>query len=349
MPLEDIWLKPLEEPLNGASSRSHTIALADKEGVHLFSEEEAAAAAEHFHKHGFVVLLNAVSGDALKNLQQASAQLIRQAVERLPGGNRGAQRWSLGRTTADKCYGRACVEPADNKHICSVLSHIRRSEKFTLLCTGGDFSLPGAAMQEMHADIGKRKGAGEYYAFDDFLKLPAATVKIYLTMTEFDEATGPPVFVPGSHLRFLDEDVPKDDPENRKYAYCPSGSAIIMDMRVWHHGSPNKSQVARPMLSLHYAAPWYNENVMTMPNQYWTYHRGALSRATLLGMRPRARQLCCHLVYQQCETCHCPADNAEPLSGWFKGWWYCESCWSEWEQWKQQERERSPRRPSDHG
>ena len=89
--------------------------------------------AQHFHDHGFVVLLDAVQGDDLRDLQQASAQLILQAEDRRPEGNRGAQRWSLGKTTSDTRFGRQCIEPADNERICSVLRHIWDSEKFTLL------------------------------------------------------------------------------------------------------------------------------------------------------------------------------------------------------------------------
>ena len=103
-----------------------------------------------------------------------------------------------------------------------------------------------------------------------------------------------------------------------------------MDMRVWHHGTPNQSQVIRPMTSLHYAAPWYNEAVLTRASPYWMYHRGSLSRAQLLQMPQRLRQLCCNLVYQQCQECRCPAESSNPSEGWYKWSWYCERCNDEW-------------------
>ena len=331
MPLEECWLEHLEHYVEDSALRSHVLRLAADEGLRLFHEGEAPAAALHFQENGFVVLRDALKGDVLKSLQQASAQLIRDAERRRPEGNRGNQRWSLGRTTGDERFGQKFLETVDNEHICSVLECIWSSKKFTVLCSGGDFSLPGAAMQRMHADIAERHKFAQNFAFHDFVNLPTPpTIKVYLTLTDLDAARGPPVFVPGSHLLYAANDVPEVDPDGSKYAYCPCGSAILMDLRVWHHGSPNKSSVARPMLSLHYAAPWYCENVLRRQNPYWMFHRGVLSRAALLTMRLRARQLCCNLVYQQCEQCSCPADCSAPAAGWYKGSWYCESCWLHW-------------------
>merc|ERR1711937_1075538 len=127
-------------------------------------------------------------------------------------------------------------------------------------------------------------------------------------MVDFIEETGPPLFVPGSHWRYTQEDVPEQDPTGSVRAFCPKGSAIIMDMRVWHHGTANMSRIARPMLAVHYAGPWYNEVVLKQGSTYWQYHRGVLTREALQRLRPRAQQLCRHLVQDsgalsQCADC----------------------------------------------
>lgn len=242
--------------------------------------------------------------------------------------------WAEQRTATpmaeDSCVGMACMEPADNLRICAVLKCLWCSDKFSLLCTGGDFSLPGAAMQEMHADLGSRHKVGNHFSSPVLTMNVPATVKVYLPLVSMDDTTGPPVFVPGSHLQYLSEDVPEADPPSSKHAYCPGGSALIMDMRVWHHGTPNRSCMARPMLAMHYAAPWYCENVLTSWSGYWSYHRGCLTREALLSMRPSARRLCCNLVYQRCEQCGCPSGQDSPSTGWHSGAWFCEGCWADW-------------------
>merc|ERR1712048_1137151 len=112
----------------------------------------------------------------------------------------------------------------------------------------------------MHADLPQRDKVAKDFCLPNFIDLPApATVKVYFPLTDLDTATGPPVFVPGSHLLYSTHDVPEGDPPGSQHAFCLAGSAIVMDLRVLHHGTPNNSQRARPMISLHYAAPWYNE------------------------------------------------------------------------------------------
>lgn len=339
---QEAWLAQLLGSRDEAArveARAAVLRRAASEGLRLFrvaEDGESEAAARHFHEHGFAVLLEAVKGKALESLQRASAELIRCAVRASPGGNRGHQRYTLHRTTMVRDF----LDMADNEAVCSVLEQIWDSPKFSVQCTGGDFSLPSAEKQGMHADIGSRHKIADYFAFQDpshpdrsFCDLPAPVVKVYVAMADLDESTGPPLFVPGSHWRYTQQDVPEDDPPGSKRAFCPQGSAIIMDMRVWHRGTPNLSEVARPMLSIHYAGPWYNENILKRPSTYWQYHRGALTRSSLQQMRPRARELCKHLGPQQCEQCGCeaPDEGSPQRSGSYRGRWYCSRCWSEWE------------------
>jgi ectoine hydroxylase-related dioxygenase (phytanoyl-CoA dioxygenase family) len=42
----------------------------------------------------------------------------------------------------------------------------------------------------------------------------------------------------------------------------PAGSFLIRDPRMWHRGSPNRSDAARPMLSLAYGRSWYRFNAV---------------------------------------------------------------------------------------
>merc|ERR1712048_550237 len=100
-------------------------------------------------------------------------------------------------------------------------------------------------------------------------------------------------------------DVPKEDPHGSKRAFCPKGSAIIMDMRVWHRGTPNMSEIARPMLSVHYAGPWYSESVLKQGSMYWEYHVGAILPDHFRKLRPRLKSLCKRLL-ACCSQCGRP-------------------------------------------
>ena len=106
-----------------------------------------------------------------------------------------------------------------------------RGVEFFVSSVGGDFSLPGAEQQGMHVDA---RGVDE--------------LKVYFTTVDFDQQTGPPRYVRGSHHW-------RGDPRevDSVLGFCPARPAIIMNMEVWHGGTANKSSSARPMLSVHYS------------------------------------------------------------------------------------------------
>ena len=74
-------------------------------------------------------------------------------------------------------------------------------------------------------------------------------MNVYFPLVELDEATGPPRFVNQSHHWFTQSYEAQE--WKYKLAYCPKGAAIIMDQRVWHSGTSNRSQNVRPMFSTH--------------------------------------------------------------------------------------------------
>ena len=116
-------------------------------------------------------------------------------------------------------------------------------------------------------------------------------------MVDFDEKTGPPRFVPGSHLRAAaGETIPDPEPPS-VLAYCTRGSAIMMDQRVWHGGTANTSSKARPMLSVHFASPQYDELKRVRGKKvhngpFHTYHRGAITQQQWTQLPADAHQLC---------------------------------------------------------
>ena len=49
----------------------------------------------------------------------------------------------------------------------------------------------------------------------------------------------------------------------------PAGSFLIRDPRMWHRGTPNRSDAPRPMLSLAYNRTWYRFNAVTLSNEVY--------------------------------------------------------------------------------
>ena len=113
--------------------------------------------------------------------------------------------------------------------------------------------------------------------------------------------------------------------------------AIIMDTRVWHGGTENKSDMARPMLSVHNAGPMYTEEVLrdggSIPffgTCYWCYHRGALHKETWKSLSPLGQELCNDLVWDETSvSCYsCKGRSALRSIGSPGGPWLCLQCWA---------------------
>eukprot|EP00439_Symbiodinium_sp_Y106_P028880 s1655_g3.t1 len=360
--VQESWLQPLWEPLSAHGRKDALRAQAAEEGIRIFdlkAGDRASEAASWLEREGFVVLAGCLAAPTLRRLRPLAAELLRRAAKAEPGGNRGGRRYSLGRTTTVA----GTLELSESSQVCSVLEAFWGSPDFFVQCTGGDASFPGAKQQDLHADVPVKEVADQLYSYHDpenperkFMELPTPVVKVYFPMVDLDEEVGPPRFAKGTHklTPLMDAPPPSQEPPTVR-AFCPAGSAIIMDMRVWHGGTANLSATARPMLSVHYAGPAYSEDVLkdggsiplhgthTTPGFsgsfgtcYWCYHRGAVSAADIQQLSPRGRQLCQHLVVPEaqvyCAQCsaqaHLGRSALRSIEGGAGGPWLCLRCWA---------------------
>ncbi|CAE7403480.1 unnamed protein product [Symbiodinium natans] len=345
---EETWLKPLSAPLPRGHGRALR-ARAAQEGIRVFDLGEGdhpSEAAAWLEREGFVVLAGCLAAPSLRRLRHLSAKLLHRAARAEPRGNRGERRYSLGRTTMVP----GTLELSQSPEVCRVLEAFWGSPDFFVQCTGGDASFPGAKQQDLHADVPVKEVADQLYNYLDpahperkFMELPTPVVKVYFPVVDLDDEAGPPRFAKGTHKLTAQMDVPppsQEPPTSR--AFCPAGSAIIMDMRVWHGGTANTSAAARPMLSVHYAGPSYSEDVLkdggSIPffgTCYWCYHQGAASLDQIQRLSPRGQELCRHLAAPEgricCAQCSAPVHpgrSALRSIGAPGGPWLCLSCWA---------------------
>merc|ERR1740121_1293380 len=242
----------------------------------------------------------------------------------------------------------AGLEAAASHAVCAVLEEVWGSDRFSVQCIGGDFSLPGAEKQDLHADVPARDIARQLFLHRDpanpsvtFMELPLPAVKVYFPLVDLDDSTGPPRFLPGSHKRTASEDVPPPEQEPATVlAYCPAGSALLMDQRVWHGGTPNLSE-PRP-----WASTLLRDLLLVLPQgrraareprvpffgtYYWCYHRGAVRPASLEALPPRVGQLARELLQgpstagacARCAAAVSHGRSALPRIGGPPGSWLC--------------------------
>ena len=111
---------------------------------------------------------------------------------------------------------------------------------------------PGSELQPAHSDV--------YPLFPGSdIKPPPYLVVVNIPLVDVTMENGPIEFwAGGTHLNTYDMDTiaalaPHMPSE---YATMPAGSLMIRDGRMWHRGTENKSNEARPQIALVYTRPW---------------------------------------------------------------------------------------------
>lgn len=134
----------------------------------------------------------------------------------------------------------------------------------------GNTALPGDRKQPVHPDIGHLWPNMQHAT-------PPFAIVINIPVVDMDANNGSTEIWPGTHLdtsKLIGEDikVPEDQLQRRAEVVPPfqpsvrAGSVVIRDMRLWHRGMPNHTQIPRPMIALiHWAKWWTNSAPLQFP------------------------------------------------------------------------------------
>ena len=127
---------------------------------------------------------------------------------------------------------------------------------------GAVCALPGAAAQHIHVDHPPLFEETNLAPL-----LPCHAVTVVLPLVDLDAAAGATAVWPGSH-REASPIAPTERTQDA--AFVPEtrlGSMYMMDYRLVHGGTANRSQHPRPILYAVYTRPWFSDasNFLTQP------------------------------------------------------------------------------------
>lgn len=223
--------------------------------IQLYEPDEVTAAAEVFHRDGFVCVREALTPERLAFAQAGAQRVIaeQRAAFDLEKMNRGFARHSFG----DQIHHPEWAMLVDLSTTLPIVEAIWKSPDFTCMGAGGDYSLPGAQIQPLHSDMGEffhdPQGAVTFH------DVPAPFIVINFLMTDFTVENGAIRFVPCTQRsRVPPPGLDAEPPWMQTNHLCaPAGTAVIRDVRCWHGGTANRSDQVRPMTSVGYFARWY--------------------------------------------------------------------------------------------
>lgn len=133
-----------------------------------------------------------------------------------------------------------------NSWLCPILSAVFEHD-FVLDAYGVVCSLPGAPSQAIHQDGGDLFPQAALNRM-----LPIAAITVGMPLVEMNENHGTTAVWPSSH-----RDETHVSTEICDEPLVREGSCMLWDYRLRHHGTPNRSDVPRPLLYMTYCRPWF--------------------------------------------------------------------------------------------
>ena len=214
------------------------------------SDSNLKLGVELFKRHGTLMIENAVPADLV---QQCHGEFMN-SNERYFHDTRhddalrvGDKRFMI---TVEFSGGFAQPKMFASPMVMPIMEELLSSE-FILGSLTAVASLPGSSVQRMHKD--------NQALFADIPDgtLPSFSIAMIVPLIALNEETGATRVVKGSH-RFSSSEskkMPYQDPT------VSLGSCFLMDSRLTHQGMGNNSQFVRPITSLVYQRPWYQDNL----------------------------------------------------------------------------------------
>ena len=110
-------------------------------------------------------------------------------------------------------------------------------------------SLPGSLEQHLHRD--------HPWLFGTVLDrmVPSYAIKLIVPLIKLDEMSGTTRLWPGSQVVFDEKALKMDFVE----PHLSLGDCLLMDYRLLHQGTVNRSEQVRPVLFIGYTRPWFRD------------------------------------------------------------------------------------------
>jgi hypothetical protein len=222
--------------------------------------------------NGYVMFERVLPEALVRAMNEAFLQLLdthRSSVE----ANRGANRWQMhlpfGPPFSDE---RVIANPL-------VLPIVEALVGEDCIChyLASDTPLPGSDYQEVHPDV--------FQLFPESDRvLPPYSIVLNIPLVDATDVNGPLEIWPGGTHHYVADraDVPRLAAQMQSQrVLMPAGSLLIRDSRMWHRGTPNRSNAPRPNVTLIYSRYWLRLRYRPIP----------ITQAAYEGQSPRAQRL----------------------------------------------------------
>ena len=204
---------------------------------------------------GYFLLEEVFDPEFIKTMHDDYAELLGAFIASSTEDNRGRNRYNI-QVPARAPY--VSPETVLNPLWFPLLQRIL-GDDLVMNYVAADTPLAGSDYQGAHAD------AYPLFPGENHV-LPANNIVVNVMMTAFTEDNGPlEIWPEGSHYFNPTEAIAGSRLREPVRVIAPVGSVVVRDARMWHRGSPNRTEHMRPMLALTFQRQWYRFDVGYLP------------------------------------------------------------------------------------
>jgi ectoine hydroxylase-related dioxygenase (phytanoyl-CoA dioxygenase family) len=245
--------------------------------------ETIESAVEQVRLNGYVLFESVLESGLVDQMHSSFMRALDEATNRSPESTEvNSTEFRKNRVRMDLPFEAPFIDPniITNPFVLPIVEKLV-GEDCACMYLSADAPLPGSDYQVVHSDQPP-------FFPESTISLPPTGIVLNIPLVDVTEENGPmEAFPGGNHLT----------PENRNNAKTieemasfltpvkmtmPRGSLLIRDLRMWHRGTPNKSDHVRPNVALIYARPWWRA----------TYQESlGISREKFDTLSERAQQL----------------------------------------------------------
>ncbi len=236
------------------------------------SPAEVRLAIEQVRNNGYVLFERALPSDLVAEMQSAFVRLLESHIDAV-AANRGANRWQMHLPFAPPFNDERVIA---NPLIMPIVDALVGED---CICHyfASDTPLPGSDYQEVHPDI--------FRLFpESSAVLPPYSIVLNVPLVDATDENGPLEIWPGgTHHYVADRSlVPALAARMQSLRVTmPAGSLMLRDSRMWHRGTPNRSNAPRPNFTLIYSRFWLKLRYRPIP----------IAESDYAGLSERARRL----------------------------------------------------------
>jgi len=221
-------------------------------------------AIEQVRNNGYVLFERALPADLVAEMYAAFTRLLESHIGNM-AANRGANRWQMHVPFAPPFSDEQVIA---NPLIMPIVDALIGED---CIChyLASDTPLPGSDYQEVHPDI--------FPLFPEASAvMPPYSVVLNVPLVDATEENGPLEIWPGgTHHYTADRSlVPALAASMQSVRVTmPAGSLLLRDSRMWHRGTPNRSNAPRPNFTLIYSRFWLRLRYRPIPVPRAAYER----------------------------------------------------------------------------